>query len=152
MADANHASGPRQAAGACDRKKEARIIPPPAANRSVHLWTVYVNNRSLKKGPEGSMCCRAGWNERAALMTAGGVAISGSNAALDAQKPVGGAVALISTERHRGSSVERLGANSKMASRPSIGFLFTDAALKAAGRLHLLALHLPLGAANQESR
>jgi hypothetical protein len=37
MADAQHASGARQAAGARDGKKEAHIIPLPGAGGSVHL-------------------------------------------------------------------------------------------------------------------
>jgi hypothetical protein len=55
MANAQDASGCRQAASARDRKKEAHIIPLPGASRSVHLWTVYVNNQSLKTGLNGSM-------------------------------------------------------------------------------------------------
>lgn len=82
-----------------------------------------------------------------------GLAISGSNAALDAHKPVGGAITPISTVRGIGSFL--LGRSAKIPRWPvaaSIGFLFTDAAQMAAGRLHLLALYPPLGVANRESR
>jgi hypothetical protein len=136
-----------------------------------------VNNRSLKMAPYGSMCCRASWNERAALMTAidpatifrlaiaaqgaallvqallAGPAISGGDAALDAHEPVGGAITLISTVQAIAAFPLRRSAQiPRWPLADSIGFLFTDAAQMAAGRLHLLALHLPLGVANRESR
>jgi len=59
MADAQHASGSRQATGTRDGKKVAHIIPLPGAGGSVHLWTAYVNNRALKMGSDASMSCHS---------------------------------------------------------------------------------------------
>jgi hypothetical protein len=79
-----------------------------------------------------------------------GLAISGSDAALDAHKPVGGANTLITTVQ--AVAAKRSAQIPRWAVAASIGFLFTDAAQMAAGRLHLLALHLPLGDSNRERR
>jgi hypothetical protein len=64
-----------------------------------------------------------------------GLAISGNDAALDAHKPVGGAITLISTVQAIPASLLRRSA--QIPRWPVV--TITDAAQMAAGRLHLLA-------------
>lgn len=82
-----------------------------------------------------------------------GLTISGSDAALNAHKSIGGAITLISTVQAIVAVLSRSSAQiPRWPLTATIGFLFTDAAQMVAGRLHLFALHVPLGVAHRESR